>query len=163
MNKKKLKLKRQQQKIKMHVYRSADKNAPFRKWERITPEPIPDGANFTDEDARRNAKFYYYKLTRILSDGTESEAIDQNTMIQNGRRVERTPETAVMGSYLYWSTDAEKPLDEWTKVDELITDEDHRFQSPVKEDFYVYSVSVNFKGEALERSGVTKVVYKGPS
>lgn len=161
MNKKKLKQKRQQQKAKMHVYRSPDKNAPFRKWERITDEPIPDGSNITDDDARRNAKFYYYKLTRILPDGTESEAIDQNTFIQNGRRIERTPETAIMGSYLYWSTDPDLPLDEWTKEDELITDADHRFQSPVKEDFYVYSVSVNFLGEVLQRSGITKVIYKG--
>jgi hypothetical protein len=162
MNKKKLKAKRQAQKVRMHVYRSPDKNAPFRKWERITAEPIPDGSNIADDDARRNAKFYYYKLTRILPDGTESEAVDQNTIIQNGRRIERTPETAIMGSYLYWSTDPELPLDEWTKVEELITDGDHRFQSPVKEDFYVYSVSVNFLGEELQRSDVIKVIYKGP-
>lgn len=145
----------------MHVYRSPDKNAPFETWERITNEPIPEGT-ITDEDARRNAKFYYYKLTHMRPDGTESEPADQNSFIQNGVRRERTPENAIMGSYLYWSTDPDLPLDEWTKTGELVTDENATFQSPVKEDFYVYSVSVNFLGEELQRSGVTKVIYKGP-
>lgn len=160
MNKKKLRQK--QKKPRMHVYRSADENAPFETWERITAEPIPEGT-ITDEDARRTAKFYYYRLTKVYPDGSESEPFDQNTFIQNGRRVERTPETAVMGSYLYWSTDPDLPLDEWTKTGELVTDQNTTFKSPVKEDFYVYSVSVNFLGEPLERTGITKVIYKGPS
>ncbi len=146
----------------MHVYRSQDKNAPFETWERITKEPIFE-STITDEDAKHSAKFYYYKLTQVLPDGTESAPVDQNSYIQNGRRVERSPETSIMGSYLYWSTDPELPLAEWTKVDELVTDENASFQSPVREDFYVYFVSVNFHGEVLRRSDVTRVIYKGKS
>ena len=144
----------------MHVYRSEDKNAPFSEWERITSEPIPEGT-ITDEDAKRRAKFYYYKLTKVSPDGSESAPVDQNAFIQNGKRYERTPETAVMGSYLHWSTDRDLPLDHWTKVDELVTDENASFQSPVKEDFYVYFISVNFLGEELRRSDIIRVIYKG--
>ena len=144
----------------MHVYRSPDKNAPFEEWERITRTPIPEG-NFTDEDAKRNAKFYYYKLTFLRPDGSETPPADQNVVIENGVRRQRSPENSVMGSYLYWSTDPDRPLDEWTKVEELITDENASLQSPVKETFYVYSVAVNFLGRELRRSGVTRVIYKG--
>jgi hypothetical protein len=161
-SRKKLKQKLRASEARMHVYRSPDKNAPFSEWERITREPIPEGT-ITDEDAKRRAKFYYYKLTKISPDGSESAPIDQNTYIQNGKRHERTPETAVMGNYLYWSTNPDLPLDQWTKIDELVTDENASFQSPVKETFYVYSVSVNFLGEELQRSGITRVIYKGKS
>jgi hypothetical protein len=159
-SRKKLKQKLRDSQTRMHVYRSPDKNAPFEEWERITAEPIPEGT-ITDEDAKRSARFYYYKLTRVYPEGGESPPIDQNTFTQNGRRVERTPETAVMGSYLYWTTNPDLPPDEWTKIDELVTDDNASFQSPVKEDFYVYFVSVNFHGEEIQRSGVTKVIYKG--
>ena len=144
----------------MHVYRSTDINAPFENWERITKEPIPEG-DFTDEDARKNAKFYYYKLTMLRADGSETAPVDSNYFIQNGKRVRRSPENSIMGSYLYWSTDPNLPLAEWNKVDELITDENASFQSPVREDFYVYSESVNFLGKPLQRSPITKVIYKG--
>jgi hypothetical protein len=161
-NKKKLKQRAQAQEnalARFHVYRSADKNAPFDHWERITKTPVRE--DFTDEDAKRRAKFYYYKLTEVGADGRETPPFDQNTFTQNGRLVERTPETAVMGSYIYWSTDPDLPLDQWTKSPELITDANPRLQSPVKETFYVYSVSVNFRGEELRRTGITRVIYKG--
>jgi hypothetical protein len=151
--------KRLQARAGVYVYRSEDKNAPFSEWERITPKPVQK--DFTDEDAKRRAKFYYYKLTEALAEGGESAPIDQNTFVHNGRRIERTPENAIMGSYLYWSTDPDLPLDQWTKVDELVTDENASFQSPVKENFYVYTISVNFLGEELHRSGITRVIYKG--
>lgn len=162
-NKKKLKQKLQAQenaRARFHVYRSADKNAPFSEWERITKTPVKE--DFTDEDAKRRAKFYYYKLTEVGADGRETAPFDQNTFTQNGRLVERTPENAVMGSYLYWSTDPDLPLEEWTRAEQLATDENAVFQSPVKETFYVYSVAVNFLGEPLTKpSGITKVIYKG--
>ncbi|HEY0427263.1 MAG TPA: hypothetical protein VGC76_05615 [Pyrinomonadaceae bacterium] len=146
--------------VGVHVYRSLDKNAPFSEWERITTRPVQK--DFTDEDAKRRAVFYYYKLTDVDHEGIEGEPRNQNTFTQNGRQIERTPETAVMGSYLYWTTDADLPLDQWTKIDELVTDENASFQSPVKETFYVYSVSVNFFGREIQRSGIQKVIYKGP-
>jgi len=162
-NKKKLKQKLKAQesaRSRFHVYRSADKNAPFETWERVTNEPV--SADFTDEDAKRRAKFYYYKLTEIYPEGGESPPYDQNTYTQNGRQMERTPETAVMGNYLYWSTDPDLPLDQWTKSEALITDENAALQSPVKETFYVYTVAVNFHGNPLGKpSGITKVIYKG--
>lgn len=145
----------------MHVYRSEDKNAPFESWERITKTPIPEG-DFVDADAKRRHKFFYYKLTFLRPDGSETPPVDNNTVIENGVRRQRTPENSVMGSYLYWTTDPDLPLDEWTKIDELVTDADTSFQSPVKQDFYVYSVSVNFLGKELQRTGVQKVIYKGP-
>ncbi|MGC2234791.1 MAG: hypothetical protein WA584_01350 [Pyrinomonadaceae bacterium] len=158
-SKKKLKKRLQTASAGVYVYRSEDKNAPFEQWERITDKPV--NRDFTDEDAKRRAKFYYYKLAEVYPEGGEGAPIDQNTYVHNGKRVERTPETAVMGSYLYWSTDMDLPQDEWTKVDELITDENASFQSPVKEDFYVYTSSVNFLGEEIQRSGITRVIYKG--
>jgi hypothetical protein len=144
-----------------HVYRSENKNAPFAEWERITTEPVRK--DFVDLDAKRRAKFYYYKTVEVDAEGNEYPPIDQNTFTQNGRRIERTPENSIMGSYLYWTTDPDLPLERWTKIDELVTDENASFQSPVKQDFYVCSISVNFRGEELQRSGVQKVIYKGPA
>ena len=162
-NKKKLKQKLKAQekaRSRFHVYRSEDKNAPFETWERITQTPVRE--DFTDEDAKRRAKFYYYKLTEIYDEGGESPPFHQNTYTQNGRLVERTPETAVMGNYIYWSTDPDLPHDQWTKSEELITDENASLQSPVKETFYVYSVAVNFLGNPIgSPSGITRVIYKG--
>jgi len=159
-NRKKLKKRLQQQASAFYVYRSEDKNAPFEDWERITDKPV--SRDFTDEDARRRAKFYYYKIAEAYAEGGEGAPFDQNTYVHNGRRIERTPETAIMGSYIYWSTDPDLPLDEWTKTDDLITDDNASLQSPVKEDFYVYSVAVNFLGNPIgQPSGITKVIYKG--
>lgn len=162
-NKKKLKKRLEAQenaRARFHVYRSADKNATFAEWERITKTPVRE--DFTDQDAKRRAEFYYYKLTEVGADGRETAPYDQNTFTQNGRLVERTPETAVMGNYIYWSTDPDLPRDQWTKSEELITDENAALQSPVKETFYVYSVAVNFLGNPIgSPSGITKVIYKG--
>lgn len=161
-SRKKLKKKLQAQAASFYVYRSEDKNAPFEEWERVTPQPVKQ--DFIDEDAKRRAKFYYYKLAEVYAEGGEGAPFDQNTYVHNGRRVERTPETAVMGNYIYWSTDPDLPLDRWTKSDELITDENAALKSPVKETFYVYSVAVNFLGEPVGKpSGITKVIYKGPA
>jgi hypothetical protein len=145
----------------IHVYRSEDKNAAFADWERVTDKPIREGT-FSDEEAKRLGKFYYYKLTQIDAQGVESEPVDQNYYVQSGKQIERTPETAVMGNYIYWTTDPNLPLEKWTKDEKLITDENAALQSPVKEDFYVYSVAVNFLGEPIGKpSQVTKVIYKG--
>ena len=142
------------------VYRSADKNAPFAEWERITPAPVR--RDFTDEDAKRRAKFYYYKTVEVDREGNEYPPVDQNTFRQNGKIVERTPENSIMGSYIYWSIDPDLPLEQWTRSEELITDENASLQSPVKQTFYVYSVAVNFLGEPLGKpSGITRVIYKG--
>jgi hypothetical protein len=144
----------------VHVYRSEDKNAPFSQWERITNAPVQK--DFTDEDAKRRGKFYYYKTVEIDHEGNEYPPQDRNTFVQNGKIVERTPENSVMGSYIYWSTDPDLPLDQWTKSEKLITDANASLQSPVKQTFYVYSVAVNFNGEPIGKpSGITRVIYKG--
>ena len=95
-SKKKLKKRSQTASAGFYVYRSEDKNAPFEEWERVTDKPV--NRDFTDEEAKRGAKFYYYKLAEVYPEGGEGAPFDQNTYVRNGKRIERTPETAVMAA-----------------------------------------------------------------
>lgn len=148
--------------VGLHVYRSEDKDAPFSEWERITDEPRQPGT-LTDEDADRNSKFYYYKTTEVDVHGNESEPYDvppRTATYPNGVKYTVTPETFIAGINLYWSTDPDLPVDQWTRQnDEPIKEESFTGKCPVKVPYYMYCKYVNALGKEFGKpSDIQRIV-----
>lgn len=148
--------------VGIHVYRAERRDVPFSKWERITVEPIKEGEEFTDEDGRRNNKFYFYKMTEIYADGSEGKPYDEpNQIEQQFPDHMLTPATTIMGMNFYYSDDPDIPLEQWTKLNEKpITDRKHVFKNPLLDKpTYIYSIYVNILGKEFgRRSDIQRIV-----
>ena len=146
----------------VHVYRSEDENAPFSEWERVTKKPY-HGDSYHDRDAEENQKFYYYLFTEVDCYGNEGEPYksekDTYTFI-DGKQYKRLPESYFIGMNMYWSTDPDLPLEQWTKFNEKpLKIENMTFKCPIKEPFFMYTIYVNALGNEIgQRSDIKRIV-----
>lgn len=101
-----------------HVYRSVNENLPFVFWERLTDEPIAEG-DFNDPTAEVGER-YFYKLTQVYQDGTESAPMTPKTTYQDhaGNKFAQNPLKDFAGYNIYRAADENTPLDQWEKRNE---------------------------------------------
>lgn len=113
--KKKLREKVNKQPIGYHVYRSVNENLPFVFWERLTDEPIAEGS-FNDPAAAVGER-YFYKLTQVYADGSESAPVVPQTTYTDhaGNKHEQNPLVDFAGYNIYRSADKDVPLDQWER------------------------------------------------
>ena len=98
-----------------HIYRSVSAEVPFIFWERITDEPVPEG-DFTEPGDDPGTR-YYYKMTQVYTDGTESKPITPQTTYRDhaGNVYEQNPLVDFVGYNLYRSADPTVPLEKWER------------------------------------------------
>lgn len=168
MNKHKIKAKRKLlQKIEkkwvgFHVYRSVNENLPFIFWERLTDEPIPEG-NFNDPAAEIGQR-YFYKLTRVDSEGNESAPITpkSNYTDHAGNVFEQNPLVDFAGYNIYRSADASAPLERWERRNkEPLPTTEFKDEGVKSGEVYFYYVrAVDSKGTESAPSEVVRVIRK---
>ena len=168
MNKKLLKKKKQKLREKMkqkeivgyHVYRSENENLPFMFWPRLTDEPIPEG-NF-DDPAAEVGKRYFYKLTQVFADGSESKPITPNTSYTDhaGNKFEQNPLKDFAGYNMYRSADKDVPLDQWEKRnDKPIPTTEYKDEGVKSGEVYFYYVrAVDSEGNESAPGEVIRVI-----
>jgi hypothetical protein len=147
-----------------HIYRSQDMNAPFSEWERITEKPRRE-KSFTDENGKAEGKTYYYKITEVDIFGNESLPYlpEKQYWIKDGKQIERTPETTIVGVNYYWSEDRNLPLDQWKKLNqEVVREEKQNFDCPIKTRFYIYAKYVNELGNEFGRPSDIQEIIPRP-
>ncbi len=134
--KKKLLQKVDRQWVGYHVYRSANEHLPFALWERITDEPISEGQ--FDDPAAGLGERYFYKLTRVDSDGRETAPISPKVAFTDhaGNKHDQNPLVDFVGYNIYRSADENVPLERWER----------RNTEPLK--------SAQFKDEGVESGEV---------
>jgi hypothetical protein len=113
--KKKLREKVNKQPVGYHVYRSVNENLPFVFWERLTDEPIAEGS-FNDPAAEVGER-YFYKLTQVYADGSESAPVTPQTTYTDhaGNQYSQNPLADFIGYNIYRSADKNAPLDQWER------------------------------------------------
>lgn len=168
MNKKKLKqkqklLKRIDKKyVGFHVYRSTDEKLPFVFWTRLTDEPIPDG-NFNDQ-AAEPGKRYYYKLTQVDAEGSESAPVTPKTTYTDhaGNQFEQNPLIDFAGYNMYRSVDKNLPLDQWERRNaQPIPTTEYKDEGVQSGEIYFYYVcAVDSKGSESAPSEIMRVIRK---
>ncbi len=101
--------------IGYHVYRSENEQLPFPFWARLTDDPIPEG-NF-DDPAAELGKRYFYKLTQVYENGTESQPITPKSTFTDhaGNSYQQNPLADFVGYNIYRSADEKVPLDQWER------------------------------------------------
>jgi fibronectin type 3 domain-containing protein len=145
-----------------HVYRSTDTNLPFVFWARLTDDPIPEG-NFNDP-AAEVGKRYYYKLTQVYENGSESAPITPKSNFTDhaGNVYEQNPLVDFVGYNIYRSADERIPLEQWERRNKepLKTNEfkDEGVQSG--EVYFYYIRAVDSKGNESAPGEVTRVLRK---
>jgi hypothetical protein len=148
-----------------HFYRSADFNAPFSKWQRLTESPVKE-AKFTDRFDEDDDTLYYYKMTKVDRCGVEGEPQIVDGLLwrhTDGTRTERDLSKETVGYHVYRSTDAELPLDQWQRMTLKPMPTNETF---VTEDikpgvtYYYYVRGVNALGEEGVRSAIETAAPK---
>lgn len=162
LKKKKLLQKIDRKYIGFHVYRSINENLPFVFWERLTDEPIKDGA-FNDPAAEIGER-YFYKLTQVDANGNESAAFTPKTTYTDhaGNRFEQNPLTDFAGYNIYRSSDKNVPLDQWERRNkELLPTTEFKDEGVTSgEVFYYYVRAVDSNGTESAPSEIVRVLRK---
>jgi fibronectin type 3 domain-containing protein len=145
-----------------HVYRSTDPNLPFAFWARLTDEPIPE-SSFHDSAAEIGTRFYY-KLTQVFADGSESSPVNADTQFTDhaGKTYEQNPLIDFVGYNIYRSIDANIPLEQWEKRnDKPLPDNNFKDEGVKSGEIYFYYVrAVDSKGTESSPSEITRVIRK---
>ena len=145
-----------------HVYRSTDENLPFAFWARVTDEPIPDGS-FNDPAAAVGVR-YFYKLTQVFENGTESSPITPKTSFTDhaGNSFEQNPLVDFAGYNMYRSADENVPLEQWEKRNaKPIPTTEYKDEGVKSGEIYFYYVkAVDSKGNESAPSEITRVIRK---
>ncbi len=148
--------------IGYHVYRSTDENLPFAFWARMTDEPIPEGS-FHDSAAELG-KRYFYKLTQVFIDESESNPISPPTKYTDhaGNSFEQNPLIDFVGYNIYRSVDENVPLENWEKRNNSpLPDTSFKDEGVESGEVYFYYVrAVDSKGTESSPSEVTRVIRK---
>ena len=146
--------------VGFHVYRSVNENLPFMFWERLTDEPIPEGS-FDDPAAELGVR-YYYKLTRVDSDGKESAPITPKSTYTDhaGNRFGQNPLADFAGYNIYRSADEKVPLDQWERrnIDPLPKPEFKDEGVESGEVYFYYVRAVDSKGAESAPSEIVRVI-----
>jgi len=163
-NKKKQKLLQRIDKkyIGFHVYRSEIENLPFAFWTRLTDEPIPEG-NFNDPAAALG-KRYFYKLTQVDAEGSESAPITPKSTYTDhaGNAFAQNPLVDFAGYNIYRSADASVPLEQWERRNKApLPTTEFKDEGVASGEIYFYYVrAVDSKGTESAPSEVTRVIRK---
>lgn len=98
-----------------HVYRSENEQLPFSFWARLTDDPIPEGS--FDDPAAEVGKRYFYKLTQVYENGTESQPITPKSTFTDhaGNSYQQNPLVDFVGYNIYRSADEKVALDQWER------------------------------------------------
>jgi hypothetical protein len=145
-----------------HLYRSVSPEVPFIFWERITDEPVPEGA-FSEPGDSPGTR-YYYKTTQVYADGTESKPISAKTTYTDhaGNQYEQNPLVDFVGYNIYRSADASVPLDQWERRNKeplkTTSFTDEGVQSG--EIYYYYVRAVDSRGTESAPGEVVRVLRK---
>ena len=144
-----------------HVYRSADANAPFDEWTRLTDQPIKDG-NF--EERADPGKRYFYQLTEVDSRGGESKPYTPPSTYTDhaGNAHAQNPLIDFAGYNIYRAADENLPLDEWERRNEkLLPTTEFKDEGVTSGEIYFYYVrAVDSKGTESAPSEITRVIRK---
>lgn len=145
-----------------YVYRSTNENLPFMLWQRLTAMPIPEG-NFNDP-AAEIGKRYYYKLTQVFADGTESAPITPKSTYTDhaGNRYTQNPLEDFAGYNIYRSADPKVPLSKWEKRNtELLPTTSFKDEGVESGEVYYYYVrAVDSSGTESAPSEPVRVIRK---
>lgn len=169
MNKKLLKQKKKQlrekvnkQPVGYHVYRSVNENLPFVFWERLTDEPIAEGS-FNDPTAAIGER-YFYKLTQVYADGSESAPITPPTTYTDhaGNKFEQNPLVDFVGYNIYRSADKDVPLERWERRNRApLPDNQFKDEGVASGEVYFYYVrAVDSLGNESAPGEVVRVIRK---
>jgi fibronectin type 3 domain-containing protein len=148
--------------VGFHVYRSVNENLPFVFWERITDEPIPEGA-FNDPAAAVGER-YFYKLTQVDARGNESAPITPRTTFTDhaGNTYAQNPLADFAGYNIYRSADKNVPLDRWERRNQepLQTTEFKDEGVESGEIYYYYVRAVDSRGTESAPGEIVRVIRK---
>jgi hypothetical protein len=160
--KKKLLQKVDKQIVGYHVYRSVNENLPFVFWERLTDEPIAEG-NFNDPAAEPGTR-YFYKLTQVYSDDSESAPVTPQTTFTDhaGNTYEQNPLVDFAGYNIYRSAERDVPLDRWERrnAEPLPTTEFKDEGVNPGEIYFYYIRAVDSRGTESAPGEVMRVIRK---
>ena len=160
--KKKLREKVDRQVIGFHVYRSVNENLPFIFWERLTDDPIAEG-NFNDPAAEPGTR-YFYKLTQVYADGSESAPVTPQTTFTDhaGNQYEQNPLSDFAGYNIYRSADKDVPLDQWERrnAEPLPTTEFKDEGVESGEVYFYYIRAVDSRGTESAPGEIVRVIRK---
>jgi fibronectin type 3 domain-containing protein len=158
--KKKLLQKVDRQWIGYHVYRSTNPALPFALWERLTDDPIPDG-QFDDPAAGVGTR-YYYKLTRVDTDGRESSPVSPQVGYTDhaGNRFDQNPLIDFVGYNIYRSADKNLPPERWERRNsEPLRSAEFKDEGVASgEVFYYYVRAVDSEGNESAPGEIIRVV-----
>lgn len=166
MNKKKLRAKKkllqriEKRYVGFHVYRSVNEQLPFAFWERLTDEPIPDGS-FDDPTLGVGDRFYY-KLTQVASDGSESAPFSPDVAYRDhaGNTHAQNPLADFAGYNIYRSADKNVPFDQWERrnAEPLPTTEFKDEGVTSGEAYFYYIRGVDSQGNETAPGEVVRVI-----
>ena len=159
---KKLREKLDRKILGFHVYRSENENLPFIFWARMPDEPIPEG-NFNDPAATLG-KRYFYKLTQVFEDGSESPPITPKTSFTDhaGNTFEQNPLEDFAGYNIYRSKEKDVPLDQWERRNKepLPTNEFKDEGVESGEVYFYYVRAVDSNGNESAPGEIVRVIRK---
>jgi fibronectin type 3 domain-containing protein len=148
--------------IGYHVYRSENESLPFALWQRLTDEPIPESS--FDDPAAEIGKRYFYKLTQVYENGSESAPVTPKSSYTDhaGNRFAQNPLTDFAGYNIYRATEKDVPLEQWERrnVELLPTTEFKDEGVESGEIFFYYVRAVDSKGTESAPSEVVRVIRK---
>ncbi|MBS1795272.1 MAG: hypothetical protein JSS81_15555 [Acidobacteria bacterium] len=148
--------------VGFHVYRSVNEQLPFVFWERITDDPIPEG-NFNDPAAEVGVR-YFYRLTQVYSNGTESAPITPKVSFTDhaGNQFEQNPLVDFAGYNMYRSADRNVPLDQWERRNaEPIPTTEYKDEGVQSGEIYYYYVrAVDSLGNESAPGEIIRVIRK---
>lgn len=148
--------------IGYHVYRSETESLPFPLWQRLTDEPIPESS--FDDPAAEIGKRYYYKLTQVYDNGTESLPITPKSTYTDhaGNRFSQNPLTDFAGYNIYRSIKKDVPLDQWERRNkELLPTTEFKDEGVESGEIYFYFVrAVDSRGAESSPSEIVRVIRK---
>lgn len=146
--------------IGYHVYRSENDSLPFVFWARLTDEPIPEGS--FDDPAAEVGKRYFYKLTQVYDNGTESQPITPKSTFTDhaGNSYQQNPLVDFAGYNIYRSADEKVPLNQWERRNKepLKTTEFKDEGVESGEVYFYYIRAVDSKGTESSPSEITRVL-----
>ena len=146
--------------IGYHVYRAENEKLPFSLWTRLTDEPIPEG-DF-DDPAAELGKRYFYKLTQVYGNGTESQPITPKSTFTDhaGNSYQRSPLRDFVGYNIYRSASEKTPLDQWERrnIEPLKTTEFKDEGVESGEVFFYYVRAVDSDGNESAPGEIVRVI-----
>jgi fibronectin type 3 domain-containing protein len=145
-----------------HVYRSNDENLPFAFWLRLTDQPIPE-RSFHDPASEIGSR-YFYKLTQVFADGSESNPIKADATFTDhaGKIHQQNPLIDFVGYNIYRSADENIPIEKWEKRnDKPLPDNSFKDDGVQSGEVYFYYVrAVDSQGTESSPSEITRVIRK---